>query len=414
MTALGTIGLLLRKELTDSLRDRRTLTMMLLLPALLYPGTMLLVGSVMAAGKARLATEALTLAVASDDAEKFLGSQPQPPHTSWKRMARTEGERALKEKEVWAVVDAPVGSFDAVPRGEQASVTVLYTKRYDRSVEAFERIRKILELTAKNALEVRLGTAGLPAQFANPVRIEPLDIDFQQDLGPLIASRMLPIILVMMLFMGALYPAIDVTAGEKERGTLETLLVAPVRPIEVMAAKYLTVAAITSLATCANLAAMAGTFAFGLKVDGGLNTTLHFTAGQVLTMLACLIPAAFMVSGVTLAIASLARNFKEAQSLLTPVTLVGTLPGLLALMPGVELNALTAAVPLLNVALMVKAVVLGAAHPLHVGITIASIGVCSAGTLKLAANAFVSEALRFGGTESWRDLFRRNSSKVSR
>ncbi|MBS1148824.1 MAG: Abortive infection protein [Myxococcaceae bacterium] len=400
---------LLRKELTDSLRDRRTLAMMLLLPALLYPGTMLLVGTVMAAGKARLATEELTIAVASDDAEQFLRSQPTPAHTTWKRMSRAEGENALKDKQVWAVVDAPRGSFDGVKLGEQAEVTVLYTKRHDRSMEALERIRKVLEAEAKNALKVRLVAAALPEQFADPVRIEPLDIDFQKDLGPLIASRMLPIILVMMLFMGALYPAIDVTAGEKERGTLETLLVAPVRPIEVMAAKYLTVAVIASLATCANLAAMAGTFAFGLKLDGGLTTSLHFSFGQVLTMLACLIPAAFMVSGVTLAIASLARNFKEAQSLLTPVTMVGILPGMLALMPGVELNALTAAVPLLNVALMVKAVVLGAAHPLHVAITVVSILTCSLGALKLAANAFASEALRFGGTESWRALFRGNS-----
>ncbi len=399
------IGILLRKELTDSLRDRRTLMMMLLLPVLLYPGTMLLVGTVMAAGKARLATEELTIAVASDDAEKFLRSQPMPKHTTWKRLSRAEGEAALKDKQLWAVVDAPEGSFAAVAAGQQAEVTVLYTKRHDRSMEALERIRGLLDTAAKHALKIRLVAAALPETFADPVRVEPLDIDFQKDIGPLIASRMLPIILVMMLFMGALYPAIDVTAGEKERGTLETLLVAPVKPIEVMAAKYLTVAAIASLATCINLAAMAGTFAVGLKLDGGMSTTLRFTSGQVLIMLACLIPAAFMVSGVTLAIASLARNFKEAQSLLTPVTMVGILPGMMALMPGVELNALTAAVPLLNVALMVKAAVLGAAQPLHVVITVASILLCSLGALKLAANAFTSESLRFGGTESWKALF---------
>jgi len=397
---------LLRKELTDSLRDRRTLLMMLLLPVLLYPGSMLLVGTVMAAGKARLATVPLTIGVASTDAASFVGAAPA--HTTWKQMSRAEGEAALKEQEVWAVVDVAAGAFESVKKGEQAEVTVLYTKRHDRSMEALDRLKKILEAEARQTLRVRLVAAALPEKFADPIRIEPHDVDFQKDLGPLIASRILPIILVMMLFMGALYPAIDVTAGEKERGTLETLLVAPVRPIQVMAAKYLTVAAIASLASCVNLAAMAGTFALGLRLDNGINTTLSFSAGQVLTMLVCLLPAAFMVTGVTLAIASLARNFKEAQSLLTPVTIVGILPGMMALMPGIELNALTAAVPLLNVALMVKAVVLGAAQPLHVVITVGSIGLCSLGALKLAANAFASEALRFGGTESWRELFRRN------
>ncbi len=383
--------------------------MMLVLPALLYPGTMLLVGSVMAAGKERLAREELTIAVASDDADQFLRSQPAPPRTTWRRVTRPEGEALLRQKELRAVVDAPAGAFAAMQSGEQAEVTVVYTKRYDESTEAFDRVKRVLDAASQGALKLRLTAAQLPETFAEPVKLESVDIDFQKDLGPLIASRLLPIILVMMLFMGALYPAIDVTAGEKERGTLETLLVAPVRPLQVMAAKYLTVAAIASLATCANLAAMAATFAFGLKLGEAQEITLHFSLGQVLTMLGCLVPAAFMVSGIALAIASLARNFKEAQSLLTPVTLIGILPGMLALMPGIELNPLTAAVPLLNVALLVKAVILGAAHPLEVAITLGSIALCSLGALKLAANAFASEALRFGGTESWRGLFRPNS-----
>ena len=355
---MGALGTLLRKELTDSLRDRRTLLMMILLPVVLYPGTLLLTGTVMTAGRERLAREELTIGVASEDARKFLDSQPTPKHTAWKRLTRAEGEAGMKAKELQAVVDAPLGSFDQMKTGTQAELTVVYTKRYDESMEALERIRRVLDEANKNALAVRLAAAQLPETFAEPVKIESVDIDFQKDLGPLVASRLLPIILVVMLFMGALYPAIDVTAGEKERGTLETLLVAPVSPLEVMAAKYLTVAVIASLATCANLAAMAATFAFGIQLDAGRTMTMHFGPLQVLTLLATLVPAACMISGVALAIASVARNFKEAQSLMTPVTLIGTLPGMLCLMPGVELNPWTALVPLLNVALLVKAVVL--------------------------------------------------------
>jgi hypothetical protein len=79
---------------------------------------------------------------------------------------------------------------------------------------------------------------------------------------------------------------------------------------------------------------------------------------------------------------------------------------MITMIPGMELTSLTAAIPLLNVALLVKAVVLGAAQPLHVAITILSVLVCSLGTTHMAANAFRSETLRFGGTESWRELFR--------
>jgi len=312
----------------------------------------------------------------------------------------------MREKKVWAVVDAPAGAHESVVAGGQATVTVLYTERHDESSEALKRVRAVLEQVGHGTLMLRLEAAKLPDSFAEPVLTEAKDVDFDKDLGPLIASRILPVLLIVMLFMGALYPSIDVTAGEKERGTLETLLVAPVRPLEVMAAKYLTVSVISIATSMANLAAMAATFSFGLQLDEKVTTRVAFGPAQIVTMAVCLVPASLLVSGVSLAIASLARSFKEAQSLLTPVSLIGMVPGIVAMVPGVELNAWTALVPLLNLALLIKAVVLGAAGVGPVLITCAVIVLCALGAIKLAANAFVSEALRFGGADNWKDLFR--------
>ena len=402
---MSAIGTLYRKEITDSLRDRRTLMMMVLLPMLLYPGMLLLVGKVMTAGKERLAREELAVAATSDDAAEILGGSA-PAHTTFVRMGRPEAEAAIRDKRVGAAVDAAPGAAAGLGQGRQASVTLLFTKRYDRSIEARDRVGRVLQAAGVTVLTERLAEAHLPPTFAVPLKTDEVDIDFQKDLGPLIASKTLPMILVMMLFLGALYPAVDVTAGEKERGTLETLLVAPVRPVEVMAAKYLTVATIATVAALTNLLAMGLTFRMGLKLEAGVSASLSFTAGQIAVMLACLIPAAFMVSGVALAVASTARGFKEGQSLMTPLALVATVPGMLSLMPGIELNAWTALVPLLNLSLLVKAAVLGTVQPLQAALAIFSVALCSLGTVAVAANAFQSEALRFGGAESWRDLFR--------
>ncbi|MBI3180988.1 MAG: ABC transporter permease [Myxococcales bacterium] len=402
---MSAVGVLLKKELIDSLRDRRTLLTMVLLPILLYPGMMALVGFVMAAGQERLAREELTVAVVGDDAEAFLRGQPPPAHTSYRRLTRAEAERALGEKKVWAVVDAPEGSHQEVSRGRQAHLTVLYTKRHDRSMEALERVRRVLASAAVGALKLRLAGAKLPETFAEPLKTEEVDVDFQKDLGPLVASRVLPVLLVVMLLMSALYPAVDATAGEKERGTLETLLAAPVHPLQVMAAKYLSVSVIATLATLVNLTAMAISFGIGFRFHETV-ARMAFGPGQISVLLLCLVPASFLSSGVALAVASLARSFKDAQNLLTPVALLAMVPGLLTMMPGIELNAWTAAIPLLNVALLVKATVLGTAGPLHVLITLASVLACSAGAVALAARAFQSERLRFGGAQSWRDLLR--------
>ncbi|MBL8956819.1 MAG: ABC transporter permease [Myxococcaceae bacterium] len=392
------VRVLLKKELLDIVRDRRMLAMMLLVPVVLYPATLLLMGFVMSAGKARLALEDLNVAVCSDDAAAFLALEPVPAHTSYVRFSRATAEAELREKRVAAIVDSPDGAFAAVKAKGQGVVTVVYTKRQDRSVEGRDRVRAVLDEVSKGALVARLEETELPATFAEPVKRDELDLDFQKDLGPFFASRLLPLLLLMMLFIGALYPAVDLTAGEKERGTLETLLVAPVRPLDVMQAKFIAVALTAVVAALANLSAMGATFALGIDLAEGGAVSMHLSLVQVLTLGACLVPAAVMASGISLAIASLARTFKEGQTLMTPVLLAAIMPAIMAMMPGVELNAATACVPLLDVALLVKAVVLDAAQPLHVALTVAMTTVCAAVSLKLAATAFQSESLRFGGT----------------
>jgi sodium transport system permease protein len=385
---------LLRKELLDIVRDKRMLALMLLVPVVIYPALLIVTGTVMAAGKKRLALQELTIAVTTDDAEALLKTRPVPAHTTYQRMPRAEAEAALREKTVFALVEAPAGSFDAMQHGRQGTVTLLYTKRQDRSVEARDRVRGVLDELSKSTLVSRLEEAQLPATFAEPLKQNETDLDFERDLGPFVASRLLPVMLLIMLFMGALYPAVDLTAGEKERGTLETLLVAPVDALLVMRAKFVAVTATAVLAALSNLLAMGVTFAIGVDLGAGtVKVALGFE--QVLIMLACLVPAAVLAAGIALAIASRARSFKEGQTLMTPVIFAATVPGVMALMPGVELSALTACVPLLNVALLVKATVLHAVQPLQVVLTFVSVALCALVALKLAANAFQSESLRF-------------------
>jgi ABC-type Na+ efflux pump permease subunit len=263
-------------------------------------------------------------------------------------------------------------------------------------MEALDRLRPLLGSLNDEALQGRLRAQALEVAFVTPVRTDAQDLDFQKDLGPFIASRLLPLILLVMLGAGAVYPAVDLTAGEKERGTLETLLVSGASVNQVMAAKYATVALAAIASALANLVAMGITFASGLSFTGEA-VTVHFTVAQLLVMLACLLPAALLLAGLSLALASTARTFKEGQSLMTPLLLVVMAPGFLAQMPGMELSTATALVPLLDVALLVKAVVLGTARPVEVLLTVAVVLACAGGSVLLAASAFRSETFRFGG-----------------
>jgi len=402
---VSALRVLLEKELLDVVRDRRTLLLTVGLPVLLYPAMMLLMGVLIGAGTARLKNELLTVAVVGAPAMGLLGQTPTPAKTTYAAMSRDEAEAALKDKKVAAVVDAPDDLEARLKDGRQVIVTVLYTKRFDRSIEALDRLRPALERVNAQVLKVRLDDLQLAPEFVQPVKADVVDLEFKKDIGVIVASRILPVVLLMMLILGALLPAVDLTAGEKERGTLETLLVCAVRPFDVMAAKYLTVSLVAVMTALANLGAMAATFGFGFSFAASQTITFTLSFAQVGIMLACLVPAALLLSGLAVAVSATARTFKEGQALMTPVMLVCLAPAMISLMPGMELTAVTALIPLLNVSLLVKAAVLGTATPVQVMLTAGSVLVFAGLGLKLAASAFNSEVFRFAGTRGWGALF---------
>lgn len=403
--------ILLRKELTDILRDRRTLVMMVVVPVLLYPLLLLSLGGVMLAGKERLARKELTVAVVGSDAEQFLHRAVAPPHTTFIPLSLEASQRGLKTEgkpeRIHAAVELKAGSLERLARNEQAAGTIYFTKRSDDSIEAKERVVRLFDDRNVQLLSARLEALKLPAKFAEPVLWGEEDVDFKSDMGPLIASRLLPLVFIVMLFMGAFYAAVDATAGEKERGTLETLLAAPVTPAQVMLAKFYAVVAVASAVTLANVGAMAVTFKFGLSLDEGTRVTLSLSLTQFAMLGAALVSSTLLVSALSITVASLAKTFREGQSYLSPLIFLGMMPGYLAMAPGVELNAVTSVIPLLNVALLIKAVVLGNAHGWQLACVCGSVLACSALAIWVAGNAFASEALRFGGREGWRELFSR-------
>lgn len=380
---------LLKKELLDLSRDRRTLVLTVLLPIFLYPGLLLLMSTIIAAGTQRLKNEPLSVALVGAPAKELLLLRA-PPKTSWVFIEREEVEQQLADKRIAAAVEAPPETKRLLETDGQAVVRVLYTKRFDRSVEALDRLKPVLESLNAQTLAVRLAEKELEAGFVQPLKLEAVDLDFQKDLGPLLASRLLPTVLLVMLLIGAMYPAVDLTAGERERGTLETLFVSAVRPLDVMVAKYLTVSAAALLSALANLAAMALTFRAGLTL-GPAPVNFALSGTQLLLMLSCMVPTALLMAGLALAVASIARTFKEGQSLMTPLMLAGMTPALLSQMPGVELTDVTALVPLLNVALLIKAAVLGNVTFTQVVLTAVSVLLCAVLALFAAARAFRRE-----------------------
>ena len=222
-------------------------------------------------------------------------------------------------------------------------------------------------------------------------------------------ATLIPLILILMTVTGAVYPAIDLTAGERERGTLEALISAPVPRHELLFAKYLAVLAVAMLTALANLTSMAIT-----AYSTGMEQLLFGSGGINLRMLALMFGLLIVFAGffaaVILILTSFARSFKEAQAYLIPVMLVSLAPGVLCLLPGIEMTGWMSVTPLVNIVILARDVVDGRAQPIWVVTALLSTVLYSAVALAMAAKIFGTDAVLYGSEGSWADLVRRPST----
>ena len=219
------------------------------------------------------------------------------------------------------------------------------------------------------------------------------------------ASTLIPLILILMTVTGAVYPAIDLTAGERERGTLETLMAAPVPRLGLLAGKYVAVITVSLLTAIVNLGAMVVTI-----VVTGVEEMVFGPEGMSLVVLAktlsLMVLFASFFAAILLALTSFARSFKEAQSYLIPIILLALFPGVLALTPGLEFSQLLAIVPVINVVLLARDLFQDAVNPVLATATVLSTLFYAMAALGLAGRIFGTDAVLYGSQSTWFELLR--------
>jgi sodium transport system permease protein len=392
---LRTVRTVLAKELRETLRDRRTLFMMIVIPTLLYPAIFILLEQVTIFGQRQLGQRPAVVAVQGADPAlvDFLSRD------STLRLAPPESATvaAVREDAVEAAV-VVAGSADTA--GTRA-VRVFYDPSSDRSQRAQTLVRERLGDWGDTVLARRLTRAGLPASFARPLVVADSSVATAEETGGYALGRFLPMLLILMTLLGAFYPAIDLAAGEKERGTLETLLTAPVPAREIVAGKFAAVAAIGMLAAVANLLSMLLTFQSGVfKFSRAANVRFTLPWDSALLVLVGLVPLSVFFAALFLGVAVRSQSFKEAQNALTPVQLASTLPVFFVSLPGIDFNPLLAALPVVGIALFFRELMAGTAGLLPSVIAFTMTILYAIAALAFASRAFGREDVLFGGGAS--------------
>lgn len=262
-----------------------------------------------------------------------------------------------------------------------------------------KRLTAINESYTKDILKVRLPT---------DVRLEP--VAGSGGAAAFSLTTLVPLILILMTITGAVYPAIDLTAGERERGTLETLMAAPVPRLGLLVAKYVAVLTVALFTATANLVAMTTTL-----VATGLGETVFgaegLTANLVARVFALLILFAAFFSAILLAVTSFARSFKEAQAYLIPLMLLSLAPGMMSLMPDLEFNGLLAVTPLVNIVLLARDIFEGDVQPTLATAAVLSTALYAFAAIGLAARIFGTDAILYGSQATWEDLMHRSKER---
>jgi len=207
------------------------------------------------------------------------------------------------------------------------------------------------------------------------------------------AGGILPYIFMAFCFMGCMLPAIDLFAGEKERGTIETLLVTPVNRVHVLVGKMIVVTSFGLLSATIALVGLVGSLY--LMGDGGALTDAIakiVTPQLVITLYLLLIPVAIFFAGIMIPVSVYARSFKEAQSILTPLNISFSVPATLGFLPGLELTYTTAWIPIVNVVMATKAIIAGNAEMGPMIITFVSLLVLSALAVFVSFKQFGKES----------------------
>ncbi len=395
------VGVVLRKELLDTTRDRRTWISMVIMPLLLVPILLLVMPAAMERQLERVHEASLQVAV--------VGTEQYPALVAFLgglegvRIVELEDpEKRLAAGDVHAILYLPDGMAAAVAREMPARIRLAFDATNEMSSTARERLAAALEVFSGQVIAGRLEKRGIDPAIVRPFPVSWENLAPPQRMAGLTLSMIMPLMLAMWASLGGMYAAIDCTAGEKERGTLEPLFSAPPSRTAMVTGKYLAVVITSVLASGISLAGMVVAYWIRPAALTGPGTGVAVRLGEILpapavgVIFLIALGLAGVFSALQLAISLYARSFREAQTYLSPLSFVVVLPMMVTqFLPIEQVPAWFFYVPVLNSLTVFRQVLLGIISPPHIMITLA---ISLAGirlALAFAVSSFSKEQVLF-------------------
>ena len=391
-----------RKELVDTIRDRRTIFSMVIVPILVFPlltfGFSAIIAKAISSTKQEYQKVSLTT-------ESGLPVETEIPRLY--ELIKASGkveivsadsiQNAIFKKEIAAAMVASDNFASKILHHDSAKIEIMFDASEIKSEFAKDKLENIASEYLREILESRLKSKGLETLFIKPFDLTAKNIAPKEKMGSFMLSMFLPYMILILALTGAMYTAMDLTAGEKERGTLETILTSPIPRYQLATGKFLTILTTSIVSTLLSIASMTITMIYALTVGGTLGgeKAITITPQAIFIIAMLMIPTSSAFSAILMSISLSAKSFKEAQSYVTPFMMIMILPAMATFIPGIELNLFYSFVPFVNIALSIKQAIIGNINWLYISIVYFSCVIYAIFAIFIAHRLFEKESVLF-------------------
>lgn len=361
------IGCVYAKEMRETLRDKRVLFGVFISPLLVTPLLLFVIGYFAGRKAAEDQAEVLTVAVVGAPAALRAALERAEGKEGKRSLSvmladgdRNQVDKLVQERAARVALIGPPDGERILSAGGTLPLELVYDPSNEKSLSAMRRVQKALEEFNQTTTAERLKRFNLDPSLVTPTTLTERSVASDKNIGGLILGALLPYLIVMTASFGGMTSAFDLGAGEKERGTMETLLVSPATRTEIVLGKTLTITTVSFASAVFTIIGLVGSFAVGLSYLAQITQgkiAVSYTAVAVMTLVT--LPLTLFTSSLLMILSSFARNQKEAQSYALPFVMVVILPAMLSLFIGDENPLGMSLIPLLNCALAIKQALAG-------------------------------------------------------
>ena len=422
-----TIKMLVKKEMLDVLRDKKTLLMMLVVPLILYPLIFIGVMQLMTFISSSMEEQNYKIVVEAKDEDALLHKLMelrQREQADDEKDRKTEGQ----SYEITIVDAESISDYETALNEEKIDVyisgqmqngrmqyDVYYLSSVTNSSYAANLVMDVLDELKEDMTRQRLVDEGMDVQvILEPIHYEKQDTaSSEQSLGSIMGS-ILPFMLIISLLIGTMYPAIDTTAGERERGTLETILTLPVTNRQLIVSKFITVAVIGMVSALLNILSMSAIALYMYKLMDMQTDVAAFDLAKFIPAILVCILAVFafslFISAITMCVTSFAKSYKEANNYITPLMLVVMFVGYIGFIPNIELTQTMAMMPVANICLLIRNMMAFKIDYSAIAVVLLSNVAYAMIAILFLSKIYDSEAILFADTKAGLQLFEKRSN----